>query len=59
SPGFVDEPAAEPGHSIFWAKRSGPRKGRALVGNVKWSSTVTITPAETTQCGKCGKTKPE
>ncbi|KNZ75818.1 putative palmitoyltransferase ZDHHC16 [Termitomyces sp. J132] len=58
-PGFVDEPPAEPGHNMLWAKMSRPRKGKALMGRVKWSSIVNVTPAETTQCSKCGQTKPE
>ncbi|GLB40770.1 putative DHHC palmitoyltransferase family protein [Lyophyllum shimeji] len=36
-PGFVDEPPAEPGRSILWARRSRLAKGRALTGGVRWS----------------------
>ncbi|GLB45772.1 putative DHHC palmitoyltransferase family protein, partial [Lyophyllum shimeji] len=58
-PGFVDEPPAEPRRSILWARRSRLAKGRALTGGVRWSSVLHVTRAETTQCGKCGQTKPE
>ncbi|KAF8072281.1 DHHC palmitoyltransferase-domain-containing protein [Lyophyllum atratum] len=58
-PGFVDDPPAEPGRNILWARRSKPPKGKALMGGARWSSVLNVTRAETTQCSKCGQTKPE
>ncbi|KAF5374532.1 hypothetical protein D9615_009074 [Tricholomella constricta] len=58
-PGFVDDPPPEPGRNILWARRSRPPKGRAMSGRVRWSSVLNVTRAETTQCSKCGQTKPE
>lgn len=61
SPGFVDDPPAEVGHGIMWAKKKAVgvgvgNSGLLTGGDEGW---VRITRAATTICGKCGQVKPE
>lgn len=61
-PGFVDDPPAEAGHGIMWAKKRPVEvaNSRPLTG-VRWSEQgrLRITRAATTNCRKCGQVKPE
>ncbi|KAI0259805.1 zf-DHHC-domain-containing protein [Gloeopeniophorella convolvens] len=57
SPGFASDPPQHPKRSLIWAqKRKSPTN---LTNGVHWSTKLNITPASTTQCSKCGETKPE
>ncbi|KDR68556.1 hypothetical protein GALMADRAFT_78342 [Galerina marginata CBS 339.88] len=61
-PGFIEDPPREPGTGLFWAQKTSTKKGKqkALTGGVRWTSRgVKITPATTTKCQRCNKTRPE
>jgi hypothetical protein len=58
SPGLAGEPPQRVGRSIIWAKKQ-PEYSLSRTNGVHWTSHLNITPASTTTCPKCGKTKPE